>query len=111
MTYDVKVSWQARQDMRSIYEYIAYVLLEPAIAEKQYARIESAVYTLDQMPERHRQYDKEPWRSRNLRLMLIDNYIAFYIVDNQNHVVTVIRIMYGRRNIEKELGDMAHQEE
>ena len=111
MTYDVKISEQARQDMKAIYEYIAYVLLEPIIAEKQYTRIENAVFTLDQMPERHRPYDKESWRSRNLRLMLIDNYIAFNVVDNKNRVVTVIRIMYGRRNIEKELGDTIPQDD
>ena len=105
MTYDVKISEKARQDMKAIYEYIAYQLLEPVIAEKQYTRIEDKVYTLDFMPERHRLYDKEPWRSRNLRILLIDNYIAFYIVDNLNHIVTVMRIMHGSRNIEKELDD------
>jgi toxin ParE1/3/4 len=55
------------------------------------------------MPERFRRYDKEPWRSRNLRIMLVDNYNVFYIVDNSEQKVTVIRIIYGRRNIEKEL--------
>ena len=110
MTYDVKTTGQARHDMKRIYEYIADTLMEPVIAEKQYTRIETAVYSLDQMPERFRQYEKEPWRSRNLRVMPIDNYIVFYIVDNENQVATVIRIMCGRRNTEKELDDMAQQD-
>ena len=106
MIYDVKITRQARLDLKTIYEYIANVLLEPVTAEKQYTRIENAVYSLDHMPERHRRYDKEPWRSRNLRVKPIDNFVLFYIVDNQNHTVTVMRIMYGGRNIEKELDDM-----
>jgi toxin ParE1/3/4 len=110
MTYDVTISGQARLDMKNIYEYIANVLVEPVIAEKQYTRIENAIYTLDFMPERFRRYDKEPWRSRNLRIMLVDNYNVFYIVDNSEQVVTVIRIIYGKRNIEKELDDIAQQE-
>ena len=107
MTYDVRVTKQARHDMKLIYEYIANVLLEPVTAEKQYARIENAVYTLDYMPERFRQYEKEPWWSRNLRIMPVDNYLVFYLVDSIKRTATVIRIMYSRRNVEKELDDMA----
>jgi toxin ParE1/3/4 len=101
MTYDVTIANRALLDLKSIYEYIANILMEPVIAEKQYSRIEKAVYSLDHMPERFRRYEKEPWRSRNLRVMPVDNYIAFYIVDNETGTVTVIRIMYGRRNTEE----------
>ena len=107
MSYAVNVSRQAQLDMKTIYEYIALVLVEPVIAEKQFARIEQAISSLDNMPERFRQYDKEPWRSCNLRVMPVDNFLAFYIVDNTSSIVTVIRIMYGVRNIEKELNNMA----
>jgi toxin ParE1/3/4 len=110
MTYDVKIANQALLDLKSIYECIANILMEPVIAEKQYSLIEKAVYSLNQMPERFRRYEKEPWRSRNLRVMPVDNYIIFYIVDNENWTVTVIRIMYGRRNTGKELNDMARQD-
>ena len=107
MIYEVKIADQARLDLKMIYEYIANVLIEPIIAEKQYSRIENAIYSLNQMPERFRQYAKEPWWSRNLRVMPVDNYIVLYIVNNEKRMVMVIRIMYGARNIEKELDDMA----
>ena len=110
MMYTVNVTIRARLDMREIYEYISHTLLAPETAEKQYTRIETAVYSLEQMPERFRQYEKEPWQSRNLRIMPVDNYIVFYTVDNENRVVSAIRIMYGRRNTEKELDDMAQQD-
>jgi len=109
MIYEVTVTRQAQMDMKEIYEYIAHILMEPEIAEKQYTRIETAVYSLDQMPERFRRYEKEPWRSHNLRVMPVDNYIVFYTVNNKNQLVTIIRIMYGRRNTEKELDDMVQQ--
>ena len=105
MAYDVEVSGYARLDMKNIYDYIANTLQEPVIAEKQYSRIEKAVYSLDNLPERFRRYDKEPWRSRNLRVMPVDNYLVFYVVDNDSQIVTVMRIMYGRRNIENELNN------
>ncbi|MCL2147340.1 MAG: type II toxin-antitoxin system RelE/ParE family toxin [Synergistaceae bacterium] len=103
MKYEVQSTDIARLDLKNIYIYIADTLLEPVIAEKQYSRIEKAVYSLDTMPERFRQYEKEPWRSRKLRIMTVDNYLVFYTVDNKNRIVTVTRIMYGKRNIEKEL--------
>ena len=109
MTYTVRVTKQARFDMKTIYEYIANVLLEPITAEKQYARIENAIYTLEHMPERFRQYEKEPWRNRNLRIMPVDNFLVFYLVDNEKQTVTVVRIMYGRRDADKELNETAWQ--
>ena len=103
MIYEVETTSRARLDLKNVYEYIADTLLEPVTAEKQYSRIEKAVYSLDTMPERFRRYEKEPWRSRNLRIMPVDNYLVFYTVDNENHIVTVTRILYGARNTEKEL--------
>ena len=46
---------------------------------------------------------KEPWQSRNLRIMPVNNYLVFYIVENENRTATVIRIIYSARNIEREL--------
>ena len=109
MIYDVKIADQALLDMKMIYEYIANTLMEPVIAEKQNTRIEEAVSSLDFMPERFRRYEKEPWRSRNLRIVPVDNYLALCIVDNEKLTVTVIRIMYGRRDIEKELDNMVDE--
>ena len=55
------------------------------------------------MPERYKRYENEPWKSKGLRMMPVDNYIVFYITDNDKHTVTVIRVMYGGRNIERQL--------
>ncbi len=35
--------------------------------------------------------------------MSVDNYFVFYIADNDNKTVTVIRVMYGKRDIESQL--------
>ena len=66
-------------------------------------RLEQAILSLDEMPERYHLYDKEPWRERNLRIMPVDNYLVFYIPRSEVKTVTVIRIMYGRRDIDAQL--------
>jgi toxin ParE1/3/4 len=61
------------------------------------------------MPERFPRYGKEPWYSRGLRFVEADNYIVFYIPDIKEQVVTVLRVMYSRRNIEEQLSDHTKQ--
>lgn len=89
--------------MRNIYEYIAFELQSPENASGQFDRLEESILGLDQMPERFREYEKEPWHSRGLRIMPVDNYCVLYIPDKENAVVTIIRVMYGGRDIDTQL--------
>lgn len=103
MIFEVEISAQADIDLRGIYEYIAYELQSPENASGQLDRLEENIMKLDQMPERFRQYKKEPWYSRGLRIMPVDNYCVLYIPDTEKAVVTIIRVMYGGRDIEAQL--------
>ena len=97
MMYSVQLTDTAKQDLRGIYEYIAYSLLEPDIAKGIVGRIIAALKTLRAMPLRHALYQEEPWRSRGLRRMNTENYSAFYLIIEQT--VHVIRIAYCGRDI------------
>lgn len=101
--FDVQISEQADNDLRGIFEYIAFELLAPENAAGQLNRLEEAISKLDHMPEKYRRYEREPWRSRGLRVFPVDNYLVFYIPDEETKIVTVIRVMYGGRNVDKEL--------
>lgn len=103
MIFKIKISEQADIDLRGIYEYIAYELQSPENATNQLDRLEAGILTLDQMPERFREYEKEPWHSRGLRIMPIDNYCVLYIPDKNTKIVTILRIMYCGRDIETQL--------
>ena len=106
MSYEVRLTPEAKADLRGIFEYIAYNLQSVQNAVGQLDRLEQGIKSLDQMPERFRIYEKEPWRSRNLRIMPIDNYIVFYIPDHEENIVTVIRVIYGGRDIDSQLNKM-----
>ena len=105
MIFEVAYFAEARQDLRDIYEYIAYELLEPQAASRQTERILKAVRSLEQMPMRHRLYEEEPWHSQGLRVLPVDNYLVFYLLDEIIATVSIIRIMYGGRDIDKQLND------
>ncbi|MDD3228313.1 MAG: type II toxin-antitoxin system RelE/ParE family toxin [Oscillospiraceae bacterium] len=103
MSYAVQLSEQAEADLRGIFEYIAFDLQSVQNAAAQLSRLEKNIYALDKMPERYRRYDKEPWRSRGLRIMSVDNFCVFYIPNAEKSKVSIVRVMYGGRDIETEL--------
>lgn len=103
MIYDVQISIQAESDLRSIFEYIAFELQSVQNAAGQLSRLEESINSLDQMPERFKRYDKEPWRSRGLRVMPIDNYVVLYIPNHDTKVVNIVRVMYGGRDVDTQL--------
>ena len=107
ISYEVRMSNQANYDIKSIYEYIAFELLSPENAVGQVIRLEESILNLDTLPERFKEYDKEPWKSRGLRIMPVDNYLVFYIPEKEKRQVVVIRVMYAGRNVDIELNKNA----
>ncbi len=101
--YEVLVADRADKDLREIFEYIAFELLSYDNAVRQLERIEAAIERLDTFPEGYRLYEDEYWNRRNLRVLPVDNYVVFYIPDNDNLTVTIIRVIYGGRNIKEQL--------
>ena len=99
MIYTVQITSRAEIDLREIYEYIAYEVLSPPTAARHLQRLEEEILSLDQMPNRYPAYLEEPWHSRGLRVMSVDNYLVFYIPDAATQTVSVIRVMYGGRDI------------
>lgn len=103
MIYTVQISSRAESDLREIYEYIAYELESVSNAYRQLQRLEEEILSLDHMPNRYPAYLEEPWHSRGLRVMSVDSYLVFYIPDTATQTVSVIRVMYGRRDIGSQL--------
>lgn len=87
MPFDVKLS------------AIKPVALSDLIEIELNEELEKRIQSLAEMPERFRVFEKEPWLSKGLRQMTIDNYIVFYIPKAEDATVTIIRVMYGERNI------------
>ena len=109
MIYTVQITSRAETDLREIYEYIAYELLSPPTAARQLQRLEEEILSLDQMPNRYPAYPDEPWHSRGLLVMSVDNYLVFYMPDAAAQTVTIIRVMYGSRDIGSQLDALTQQ--
>lgn len=103
MIFRVNITRQAEEDLRGIFEYIAYELHSFQNAVGQLGRLEEEIGSLERMPDRYRAYEREPWFSRGLRIMPVDNYLVFYVPCRDTQTVDVIRILYGGRNLDAQL--------
>lgn len=105
MNYDVQITEEADADLRGIFEHIAYKLRSLTNATGQLDRLEAAIYSLDQMPERYALYQKEPWHSRGLRKLPVDNYLVFYVPIKETNTVHIVRVLYGGQDVEAQLNE------
>lgn len=103
MSYEIALTPEASRDLREIYRYIAVELQAEQTADRLLDRLEESILKLQELPERFRVYDREPWRSRNLRMMPVDHYLVFYIPDTEAKTVTVLRVIYGGRDMDAQL--------
>lgn len=99
-SYKVEYSVDALDDLREIYYYIANKLLVPETAVAQVGRIRKKVRSLNLMPNRYALVEWEPWNSMKMHKLPVDNFIVYYLTDDEQKMVTVVRVFYGGRDIE-----------
>lgn len=99
-SYCVIYSPEALNDLRDIYSYISFDLNAESAAKGQIDRIRKEIRSLDTMPARYSLVDWEPWKSLKMHKVTVDNFVVFYTIDPDAMIVTIIRIMYGGRDIE-----------
>ena len=72
-------------------------------AAEQAGRLMERIRSLSEMPMRYRLYGDEPWHSRGLRFFSIDNYFVFYLSEENDNIVYIVRIMYSGRDVRRQL--------
>lgn len=105
MSMKIVYTFRARQDLKEIYEYVAFSLLAPDAARGMYQKIIESARSLETMPERNPFYKEEPWHSQGLRFLPVKNYLLFYTVNLENSTVSIVRILYGDMDIRRQLED------
>lgn len=96
--YYIKITATAKNDLYEIAKYISKELLESKVAKQVIYNIDNKILSLETMPLRNGLVNDGRLALQGIRKMLIDNYIVFYIVDEQQKIVLVTRILYSRRD-------------
>ena len=98
--YNLVIAEAAETDLDGIADYISCELKEPITALKQIARIEEAMATLEELPERHSIVQDKYLAVKGIRKLLMDNYLIFYTVNKSTNTINIVRVMHGRRDWE-----------
>lgn len=98
MAYKVKITPSAVSQLRETVEYISEVLLVPETAAKWLDILKREISSLDSLPNRFPLTDEQPWRTKGVRKQIVKGFIVYYIVDEGSATVTVIAVVYGRRD-------------
>ena len=98
MEYKITLETTAISDLFGILDYISDVLKEPETAQRILSSIENKIMSLNELPCRQSTVRDEPYKSMGVRWIPAENYTVFYVVDENERSVHVLRILYNRRN-------------
>lgn len=96
--YRLEYTPLAYEDLDEILGYIAIELQVPDTAVLQIERIEAAIAALPAFPHKAPIARDVMLARKGVRMLTVDNFAVFYLVDDKRLVVSIRRILYGKRN-------------
>ena len=101
--FEVEVSKTAEQDLENIISYLRYDLAGDIIADKYKILFKQALKELENIAGSMPILDERLTGYQNIRKINVRNYIIFYIIDEENNKVFVVRIGHSFMDWEKYL--------
>ncbi|AEJ18695.1 type II toxin-antitoxin system RelE/ParE family toxin [Gracilinema caldarium] len=96
--YTLQFTEPAEHDLLSILTYITEVLKAPDSAKQLVADFEKQTELLKTAPLCCALVSDDYLRSKGIRALLVKKYYLFYVVNEEESLVSVIRILYSRRD-------------
>jgi len=98
MIYKIRIMKPAQDEMRETYRYIAETLNNPIAAERRLSLIDDAIASLKETPGRFPLVRDDYLASKGYRMIVVKNHLVFFIVREKEKAVSVMRVLYGRRD-------------
>jgi toxin ParE1/3/4 len=98
MKYHVRIVKPAQTDMRETYRYISEKLCNHAAAERLLTQIDKGIQSLKTNPERFPLVRDAYLASKGYRHIVVKNHLVFFIIREEERAVSVMRVLYGRRD-------------
>ena len=93
----------AKKDLDSVLNYIFNDLCNPLAAQNFFEEVTKAIQRILVFPKSYPLVNNEFLSKKDIRKAVIDNYILYYSFDIELHLITILRIVYGSRNLERDL--------
>ena len=98
MKYNIHITRVAEKDLSSAADYIELVLLNPQAADDLLDEAEAQINELTVFPEKYALVDDPVLKAWGIRFTMVKNYLAFYIISEQDSTVYIVRFLYGKRD-------------
>lgn len=98
MKFRVDITETAKNDMIEAAEYIDYVLKTPQAADNLMEAVEKEIGSLTAFPERYAVLDDSVLSSFNVRFVRVKDYLAFYVIMEDERLVVILRFLHMRRD-------------
>lgn len=96
--YKIIVGKYAKKDLIDIYDYISNTLCNNKTAVRLLNKINDKFEEIKIFSKSAHLINNEYVKNKNIRKLLIDNYIAFYEIDEINLEINIVRVIYGMMN-------------
>ena len=94
MSYHLHITSVAERDISQAADYIEFVLKNPKAADDLLEETDQKINALLPFPQEHPIVEDKLLAAWGIRFTQIKNYIAFYVVEENQ--VTVIRFLYAK---------------
>lgn len=98
--YTLKMTSAASADLDEIYRYIGNELYNESAAVPLMDKIEDSFKRLKDFPFSCNFVFDDYLKNKGYRKLIIENYIGFYIVDEEKQQVIVMRLLYAKQKYE-----------
>ena len=88
----------AYEDLDEIFAYIATELQEPNAAMNLINEMEAAILKIPEFPYKWPIARDAILANKGYRMLPVENFAVFYFVDSEKEIVSIRRILYGKRN-------------
>ncbi len=93
--YHLKFTLLAEEDLDEIYGYISTKLFAEMAAVNLMDKIENAINRLTRFPFSCSLVSDKLLKNKGYRKLIVDNYIVFYLVNEAEQQVIIMRVLYG----------------
>ena len=104
--FSYRFTEKAEQDLDEILRYISVDLVNPTAAQNLGRKVFEKIDMVRTFPESGAPVDNEFLADKTVRKLSVDNYVIYYKAHYEEQVISIIRIVYGKRNLDEILKTM-----
>lgn len=97
-SYQLEYAPVVYDDLDDIFAYIGGELQDPDTAMNLILEIEAAILKIPEFPYQYPITRDAMLAHRGYRMLPIENFAVFYLVDDVRQTVRIQRVLYGKRN-------------